>query len=86
MHLRGGKYGDTQVLSAAAVATMQKDRLAAYGGNTSVDDVFAGYGLGWWIGADMVADPGAYGAYPYLELKRGYGAMSSRSPPAWPAS
>lgn len=78
MHLRGGVCGDTQVLSADAVATMQRDRVAAYGGTPSVggiDEKFTGYGLGWWLKDDYIADPGAYGAYPYLDLERGYGAM-----------
>lgn len=81
MHLRGGKCGDTSVLSADAVATMQKDRVAAYGGTPSTGaaatgtSIFTGYGLGWWISEQMIADPGAYGAFPFLDLKRGYGAI-----------
>jgi CubicO group peptidase (beta-lactamase class C family) len=81
MHLRGGKCGDTTVLSAAAVATMQKDRVAAYGGTPSTGaaatgtSIFTGYGLGWWVSEQMIADPGAYGAFPFLDVKRGYGAI-----------
>jgi hypothetical protein len=34
-----------------------------------------GYGLGWWIDRNhdgVFADPGAYGAFPWLDLPRGY--------------
>lgn len=81
MHLRGGKCGDTTVLSPEAVATMQKDRVAAYGGkpstgaNATGTSIFTGYGLGWWVNDQLVADPGAYGAFPFLDVKRGYGAI-----------
>ena len=36
-----------------------------------------GYGMGWWVGADdpdYVEDAGAFGAVPWLDLGRGYGA------------
>jgi CubicO group peptidase (beta-lactamase class C family) len=78
MHLRDGKCGDTQVLSSDAVARMRRDRVAAYGGDVSGGDSsspYDGYGLGWWLGEDLAADPGAYGSYPYLDLKRNYGAV-----------
>jgi CubicO group peptidase (beta-lactamase class C family) len=81
MHLRDGKCGNTSVLSPAAVAAMQKDRVMAYGGTPSTSatagatPIFTGYGLGWWIGDQLVADPGVYGAFPYLDVKRGYGAI-----------
>jgi len=81
MHLRGGKCGDTSVLSAQAVASMQKDRVMAYGGTPSSGSaasgtsIFTGYGLGWWVNDQLIADPGAYGAFPFIDLKRGYGAI-----------
>lgn len=37
-----------------------------------------GYGMGWWIDRvhkGVFADPGAYGAFPWLDLPRGYGAF-----------
>jgi CubicO group peptidase (beta-lactamase class C family) len=77
LHLRGGMCGSTRVLSEAAVARMQQDRIAAYGGATQ-DPLYAGYGLGWWVdrvNAGVVADPGAYGAVPWLDNPRGYGAF-----------
>lgn len=36
---------------------------------------YEGYGLGWWLGADgHIEDAGAFGAVPWLDLERGYGA------------
>jgi CubicO group peptidase (beta-lactamase class C family) len=74
MQLRGGKCGDTRVLSEAAVTRMQENRLAQYGGTTG-NESMPGYGFGFWVGPDhkMIADPGAYGAYPVLDLERRYG-------------
>ena len=73
MHLRGGKCGETQVLSQAAVARMHKNRLQEYGGKSG-NETMPGYGFGFWVSPDqsVVADPGAYGAYPLLDLKRRY--------------
>jgi CubicO group peptidase (beta-lactamase class C family) len=50
-------------------------------GRTGADNgavAFAGYGLGWWIDRarpGIVADPGLYGAFPWLDLNRGYAAL-----------
>jgi CubicO group peptidase (beta-lactamase class C family) len=76
MHLRGGKCGDTQVLSEAAVARMQEDTVAAYGGSTGNAGA-PGYGLGFWINeaGEFVTDPGAYGSFPLLDQKRRYGVF-----------
>jgi CubicO group peptidase (beta-lactamase class C family) len=78
MHLRGGTCGDERVLSEQAVARMQEDRIKmAYDGST-IDPTLAGYGLGWWVDRDhpgVVGDAGAYGAMPWLDLPRGYGAF-----------
>ncbi len=76
MHLRGGLCGDTRVLSEAAVARMQEDRIASYNGGTG--GALGGYGMGWWVDRDHpgnVADPGAYGAIPWLDNPRNYGAF-----------
>jgi CubicO group peptidase (beta-lactamase class C family) len=82
MHLRGGRCDDTRVLSEDAVARMQIDRILSYGGTTSLAGMsagdFAGYGLGWWVdrvNAGIFADPGAYGAMPWLDLPRHYAAI-----------
>jgi CubicO group peptidase (beta-lactamase class C family) len=78
MHLQDGRCGDTQVLSATAVARMREDRIAkVYGGSTSSANL-EGYGLGWWIDRQqpgVVVDPGAYGAVAWLDLERDYGAF-----------
>jgi CubicO group peptidase (beta-lactamase class C family) len=76
MHLRGGMCDGGRVLSDASVLAMQEDRIAKYGGMTG-NPLANGYGLGWWLAtADrVISDPGAYGAYPWLDLERGYGAM-----------
>ena len=90
MHLRGGTCDGNRVLSEKAVARMQVDRiLQKYNGSTSGTAGAAtgsdagtnpldGYGLGWWIDrshAGVFADPGAYGAFPWLDLGRGYAAF-----------
>jgi len=46
MHLRGGRCGDRQVLSSAAIDRMHADRIGqVYGGSVGT----MGYGMGWWI-------------------------------------
>jgi CubicO group peptidase (beta-lactamase class C family) len=75
MHLRGGVCGDTQVLSSEALAQMHADRIAEeYGGDGFTPD--RGYGMGWWVQRETgrIDDPGAYGAFPWLDLDDGYGA------------
>jgi CubicO group peptidase (beta-lactamase class C family) len=84
MHLRDGRCGDEQVLSPASVRRMHTDRVVdGYGAELGVGTgteggrVFGGYGLGWWVLADrpsVVEDAGAFGAVPWLDLERGYGA------------
>ena len=73
MHLRGGTCGDVQVLSEAALERMYSDEIgAAFGGATSRG---GGYGFGWWHdpGSGRIDDPGAYGAFPWLDLEGGFG-------------
>ncbi len=78
MHLRRGTCGETRVLSEAAVARAQQDRIGpAYGGMTQ-DPTMPGYGLGWWVdraNPGVVSDPGAYGSMPWLDTARGYGVF-----------
>ena len=76
MHLRGGRCGDQQVLSPAALASMHGDRIGAvYGGDANGSDT--GYGMGWWVSREdgTITDPGAFGAVPWLNLEDGYGAL-----------
>ena len=73
MHLRGGLCGNHRVLSEAAVERMHQDRIVSYGGETG--SPFEGYGMGWWVDRGtpgLTADPGAYGAFPWIDEERGY--------------
>jgi CubicO group peptidase (beta-lactamase class C family) len=75
MQLRGGRCGDNQVLSQAALDTMHADRIAAvYGGEARPD---TGYGMGWFVERDTgrLIDPGAYGSVPWLDLDSGHGGF-----------
>lgn len=76
MLLRGGTCDGGRVLSEAAVRRMREDRLAQWGGSTGAG--FEGYGFGWWIdrrNPALAIDPGAYGAVPWIDEKRGYAAL-----------
>jgi len=76
MHLRGGVCDGGRVLSEASVRRMHEDRIALYGGSTGI--MFEGYGFGWWVDRDdpsRIVDPGAYGAFPWLDLDAGYGGF-----------
>jgi CubicO group peptidase (beta-lactamase class C family) len=78
LHLGSGSCGGEPVLSEGAVARMQQDRIGTvYGGSTNVP-ALAGYGFGWWIDRQhpgIAADPGLYGAVPWLDRERHYGAF-----------
>ena len=76
MHLRGGECDRGRVLSEAAVRRTHEDRIVSYGASTGLG--FEGYGFGWWVDRDrpsLVIDPGAYGAYAWLDEESGYGAF-----------
>jgi CubicO group peptidase (beta-lactamase class C family) len=86
MHLRDGQCDGGRVLSQAATRRMREDRIliaydgttAGMTGRTTGATAFAGYGLGWWVDRDhggVFADPGLYGAFPWLDLNRNYGAF-----------
>jgi CubicO group peptidase (beta-lactamase class C family) len=78
MHLRGGMCGSTRVLSEAAAARMQQDRIGSVYGGVTNKALLQGYGLGWWIDRShpgVVADIGLYGATPWIDVPRGYAAM-----------
>jgi len=87
LHLGLGMVNGTRVLSAEAVAEMQRDQVAARGATFS--EVAAesgkkeyGYGLAWWfdeLAADgtptQISDAGLFGAIPWIDRQRGYGAF-----------
>jgi CubicO group peptidase (beta-lactamase class C family) len=76
MHLRGGVCDGGRVLSEEAVRRMRADRLAEWGGGTGAG--FEGYGFGWWVDREdpaLAIDPGAYGAVPWIDERRGYAAF-----------
>ena len=78
MHLREGMCDGGRVLSKASVDLMQQDRIGQVYGGTTTDPNFAGYGLGWWVDRQhpgVVADPGAYGAIPWIDVPRKYAVM-----------
>jgi CubicO group peptidase (beta-lactamase class C family) len=86
MHLRDGQCDRGRVLSERAVRRMREDRIlavydgttAGMAGRTTGATAFAGYGLGWWVDREhpgVFADPGLYGAFPWLDLNRDYGAF-----------
>jgi CubicO group peptidase (beta-lactamase class C family) len=76
MQLRGGTCEGTRVLSESAVARMQANRIAQYGGTTGNPNQ-PGYGLGFWVNEaeHVVTDAGAYGSFPLLDLVRRYGVF-----------
>lgn len=77
MHLRGGVCPGGRVLSPESVERMQRDRIAEWGGEIEVQGYDA-YGLGWWSRHSepgVVLDPGSFGAVPWLDVNRRYGAM-----------
>jgi CubicO group peptidase (beta-lactamase class C family) len=86
LHLRGGECEHGRVLFESSVARMRVDRIlekydgttAGMTGRTNGGTAFEGYGLGWWIDRahpGVFADPGVYGAFPWLDLPRNYGAF-----------
>lgn len=75
MHLSEGRCGSTQVISADGVRRMHADRVGPTHGATASRG--QGYGLGWWVSVDrpgLIQDAGAFGAVPWIDLTRGYGA------------
>ena len=75
MQLQGGFCGDDQVLSQDALDAMHGDRIGeVYDGAAGGEST--GYGMGWWVDRESgrITDPGAYGAFPWLDLGNGFGA------------
>lgn len=84
MHLRGGDCPHGRVLSEESVDRLHTERVVStYDGElnrqalgSSDASAIAGYAMGWWVGKnpDYLEDAGAFGAVPWLDLGRGYGA------------
>lgn len=81
MHLAGGLHQGRRILSAELVRAMQTSNGAAFRNPISDTEAY-GYGMGWWFDAvtsggqpRIVSDPGAWGAYPWIDRERRYGAF-----------
>lgn len=74
MHLRGGECPKGRVLSEASIDELHADRVLDTYGETWPGG--PGYGMGWWIdrATGRIADHGAYGSTPWLDVDDGYGA------------
>ena len=77
MHLNGGSYGSTQILSPAAVAEMQKVQTGNARLGYSPSRAGADYGLGWFIdrtGSDgqtlTVSHGGKFGSLAWVDIDR----------------
>ena len=82
MFLRAGACGANQVLQSSALADLSRDELAGVTIGSSPLPKAWGYGLGLWREppeADqpvtLFSDPGAFGAYPWIDAGRGYVAF-----------
>jgi CubicO group peptidase (beta-lactamase class C family) len=81
MHLSGGRHNGRRFLDPELVALMQAPNGSRFRNPIPQTEAY-GYGMSWWFdqvdasGQPMiVSDPGAWGAYPWLDLRRGYGAF-----------
>ncbi|MFN8244614.1 MAG: serine hydrolase domain-containing protein [Ferruginibacter sp.] len=85
MILHDGLYNGRRVLSAAAVAAMQKNRVAADAviAYTPAEAGNWGYGFGEWVMDDATGDqrsaavtsPGLFGSFPWIDRNRDYAAF-----------
>lgn len=81
LHLAGGALDGVRIISPELVAQMQVSNGAAF--KNPIPQVEAyGYGMGWWFdrlrpdgSARIISDPGAWGAYPWIDRDRQYGAF-----------
>jgi CubicO group peptidase (beta-lactamase class C family) len=82
MHLAGGVFRDRRVLSAWAVAEMQRDQLHGVPFTPTANHRARSYGLAWWhdtLDASgepvVISVPGVFGAIPWLDRRLGYGGF-----------
>jgi CubicO group peptidase (beta-lactamase class C family) len=81
LHLAGGVLDGVRILSPELVARMQVPNGAAFKNPIPQTEAY-GYGMGWWFdrlrpdgSASVISDPGAWGAYPWIDRDRQYGAF-----------
>jgi CubicO group peptidase (beta-lactamase class C family) len=81
LHLAGGRHGGKRILDYSLVKAMQSPSGARFR-NPVPQTTAYGYGMGWWFdqvgtaGRPMIiSDPGAWGAYPWIDLRRRYAAF-----------
>jgi CubicO group peptidase (beta-lactamase class C family) len=81
LHLAGGELDGVRILSPDLVAQMQVSNGAAFRNPIPQTEAY-GYGMGWWFdrlradgSARVISDPGAWGAYPWIDRDRQYGAF-----------
>jgi CubicO group peptidase (beta-lactamase class C family) len=81
MHLAGGQHAGKPFLRRDLVALMQASNGSAFRNPVQGTETY-GYGMGWWFDRvdntgrpQIISDPGAWGAYRWIDLARGYGAF-----------
>lgn len=81
LHLNGGLHEGQVILRSDLIARMQTSNGSVFRNPIPETEAY-GYGMGWWFdridssGRPLViSDPGAWGAYPWIDLERRYGAF-----------
>ena len=83
MHLGDGAVGDVRLMTTESARAMRDDRRGQLPLDSTPYPPALGYGLAWWIlppddgkeSPHLFADPGAFGATPWIDTARGYGAV-----------
>ncbi len=83
VHLGDGAVGDVRLMTTESARAMREDRRGQLPIDYTPYPPAVGYGLAWWIlppdegqeSPHLFADPGAFGATPWLDTARGYGAV-----------
>jgi CubicO group peptidase (beta-lactamase class C family) len=81
LHLAGGELDGVRIISPELIAQMQVSNAAVFKNPITQTEAY-GYGMGWWFdrlrtdgSARVISDPGAWGAYPWIDRDRQYGAF-----------
>jgi CubicO group peptidase (beta-lactamase class C family) len=67
-----------RILETYGGSTAGQSGRTAGGSGATGGGALEGYGMGWWIDRahpGVFADPGLYGAFPWIDVPRGYGAL-----------